>query len=41
MRAPGMTMQRMPRFAGSVLVTAFLLVAARPAGARRRHHDAV
>src|SRR6202171_5698621 len=30
MRAPGMTMHRMPRFAWSVLVTAFLLVLALP-----------
>ena len=39
MRAPGMTMHRMPLFVWSVLVTAFLLVLALPvlAGA---HHDA-
>ena len=39
MRAPGMTLHKMPLFAWSVLVTAFLLVLSL-AGTRRRHHDA-
>ncbi len=39
MRAPGMTLHKMPLFAWSVLVTAFLLLLV-AAGSGRRHHDA-
>ena len=39
MRAPGMTLHKMPLFAWSILVTAFLLLLV-AAGARRRHHHA-
>ena len=39
MRAPGMTLHKMPLFAWSVLVTAFLLLLC-AAGSRRRHHHA-
>lgn len=38
MRAPGMTLHKMPLFAWSVLITAFLLLLA--AGSGRRHHHA-
>ena len=40
MRAPGMTMHRMPLFAWSVLVTAFLLVLSLPVLAGAHHHAA-
>ncbi len=40
MRAPGMTLHKMPLFVWSILVTAFS-VAAVVAGAGRRHHDAL
>ena len=39
MRAPGMTLHKMPLFVWSILVTVFLLLAV-AAGARRRHHHA-
>ena len=39
MRAPGMTLHKMPLFVWSVLVTAFLLLLV-AAGACRRHHHA-
>ena len=38
MRAPGMTLHKMPLFVWSVLVTAFLLLLIAP-GLRGRHHD--
>ncbi|MEZ5922279.1 MAG: cbb3-type cytochrome c oxidase subunit I [Parvularculaceae bacterium] len=38
MRAPGMTLHKMPLFAWSVLVTAFLLVLSLPVLASRHHH---
>ena len=40
MRAPGMTMHKMPLFAWAILVTAFLLAAGRACLGRRHHHAA-
>jgi cytochrome c oxidase subunit I len=40
MRAPGMTLHKMPLFAWSILVTAFLLLLAVPVLAGRHHHAA-
>ena len=38
MRAPGMTLHKMPLFVWSVLVTAFLLVTVASGSCRRSHH---
>ena len=40
MRAPGMTLHKMPLYVWSILVTAFLLAAGDPGARRRDHHAA-
>ena len=40
MRAPGMTLMKMPLFVWTWLITAFLLIAVMPVLAALRHHDA-
>ncbi len=40
MRAPGMTLMKMPMFAWTWLITAYLLIAVMPGAGWRDHHDA-
>jgi cytochrome c oxidase subunit 1 len=40
MRAPGMTLMKMPLFCWTWLITAYLLIAVMPGAGRRHHHDA-
>ena len=39
MRAPGMTLMKMPMFVWTWLITAFLLIAVMPRVGWRSHHD--
>jgi cytochrome c oxidase subunit 1 len=40
MRAPGMTLMKMPLFCWTWLITAYLLIAVMPCAGRRDHDDA-